>query len=66
MIKIPMNQRDFDNVVKTLPDAGDYPYDVYLIPLLNIGCTLIFRKQEFILCCIKRFVRWELESVELI
>lgn len=59
-----MKQQDFDNAFKSLPDAGSYNSDIYLIPIINESCILLFRKAAFIISGVGKFVRWELDKVE--
>lgn len=60
-----LNQEDFDYAAKQLPDAGNYPHDIYLVTLIDKGYTLTFRKSQFAVSNIGQYLRWELETVDL-
>lgn len=59
-----MNQQDFDSALKTLPDAGSYPNDIYIVPM--IGYRMIFRKKSFQVFPLGVFVQWNLDSIDII
>lgn len=58
-----MKQSDLDAIIKGLPDAGTYPYDLYYCPLLLCNGEIVFEKKSIFITPFGKFVIWTLKGL---